>query len=67
MTSGDPTSVALCCYCGREFDVRRFLVRLVGSQNVYDSTECASLDEVVEPRSVKRRRGVATEAPLKVR
>jgi hypothetical protein len=64
VTSGDPTSVALCSYCGREFDVRRFLVRLVGSGKVYDSTECASLDELVEPRSVKRRRGVAAKEPL---
>jgi hypothetical protein len=65
VTSGDPTNVARCGYCGREFDVRRFLVRRLGSRNVYDSTECAGLDEVVEPRSVKRRRGIAPEAPLK--
>lgn len=67
MTSGDPTSVALCSFCGKEFNVLRFLVRVVGSRNVYDSTECAGLDEAVEPRSVKRLRGVATEEPLKAR
>lgn len=67
MTSDDTTSVALCSYCGREFDVRRFLVRVVGSRNVYDSTECVGLDEAAEPRSVKRRRGFATEKPLKAR
>ncbi len=65
MTSGGATNVARCGYCGREFDVRRFLVRRVGSRNIYDSTECAGLDEVVEPRSVKRRRRIAPEAQLK--
>ena len=41
MTSGDPGSVARCHFCGREFDVRRFQVRVIGSRGVYDSTDCA--------------------------
>ena len=48
MTSGEPGTVARCRYCGREFDVRRFQVRLLGGPSVYDSTECALLDDLVE-------------------
>lgn len=50
MTSGDSTNLARCRYCGREFDVRRFQVRLVGGRGVYDSTECAAMDNVDESR-----------------
>lgn len=58
MTSGSSSNVARCRYCGREFDVRRFQVRLVGNPSVYDSTECAHLDEVDMSR-LNRRRGAA--------
>ena len=44
MTSGEAVSVARCRYCGKEFDVRRFQVVVMGSRGVYDSTECALLD-----------------------
>jgi hypothetical protein len=44
VTSGDSVSVARCRYCGKEFDVRRFQVVVMGSRGVYDSTECALLD-----------------------
>lgn len=53
MTSDQATNVARCRYCGREFDVRRFQVRLLGSRSVYDSTECAHLDEVAEAARVR--------------
>lgn len=43
MTSGDPTTVARCGYCGKEFDVRGFQVVVVG-RGAYHSTECARLD-----------------------
>ena len=59
MTSGGADNVARCRYCGKEFDVRRFQVRRLGSRDVYDSTECASLDEVREPLPMRRRRGFA--------
>jgi hypothetical protein len=45
VTSGDSVSVARCRYCGKEFDVRRFQVVVMGSRGVYDSTECALLDD----------------------
>ena len=54
MTSGDATNLVRCRYCGREFDVRRFQVRLVGRRGVYDSAECAYLDDVGEPAPVRR-------------
>jgi hypothetical protein len=54
MTSGEPVSVARCCYCGREFDVRRFLVLRAGSRSAYDSTECALLDADGTPRPLRR-------------
>ena len=44
MTSGDSVSVARCRYCGKEFDVRRFQVVVMGSRGAYDSAECAYLD-----------------------
>lgn len=49
MTSGDSVSVARCRYCGKEFDVRRFQVVLMGSRRAYDSTECALLDADGQP------------------
>ena len=58
MMSGDSTNLARCRYCGREFDVRRFQVRLIGNRGVYDSTECAALDDVDELR-LKSPRGSA--------
>jgi hypothetical protein len=64
--SGVPINLAHCSYCGKEFDVRRFQVRRMGSRELYDSTECASLAEVAEPGSMKPRRRGATEAPLKL-
>jgi hypothetical protein len=65
MTSGDRGSVARCHYCGREFDVQRFQVRVVGSRGVYDSTDCALLDGVVELPRVRRMRGGEVRGPLK--
>ena len=67
MTSGDRDSVARCHYCGREFDVRRFQVRVVGSRGVYDSTDCALLDGAVEAPRIKRvvRGGAESRGPLK--
>lgn len=44
MTSGRSVSVARCRFCGKEFDVRRFQVVVMGNRGVYDSTECALLD-----------------------
>jgi hypothetical protein len=54
VTSGDVTNLARCRYCGREFDVRRFQVRLVGRRGAYDSVECAYLDDAVEPAPVRQ-------------
>ena len=54
MTSAEPVSVARCSYCGREFDVRRFLVLRAGSRDAYDSTECALLDGDGTPRPLRR-------------
>jgi hypothetical protein len=59
MTSEPVDNVARCRYCGKEFDVRRFQVRRLGSRSVYDSTECASLDELPEPSPRRTRRGFA--------
>ena len=56
MTSGDSVSVARCRYCGKEFDVRRFQVVVMGSRGVYDSTECALLDD--DGRAALRRNPV---------
>ena len=53
MTSGEAVSVARCRYCGKEFDVRRFQVVVMGSRGVYDSSECALLD--AEGRAALRR------------
>ena len=53
MTSGEAVSVARCSYCGKEFDVRRFQVVVMGSRGVYDSSECALLD--AERREALRR------------
>lgn len=49
MTSGEPVSVARCRYCGKEFDVRRFQVVVIGRGKAYDSTECALLDADDQP------------------
>lgn len=66
MTSGDPGSVARCHFCGREFDVRRFQVRVIGSRGVYDSTDCALLDGAVAAPRIKRlRAGAELRGPLK--
>jgi hypothetical protein len=64
VTSGGSVSVARCGYCGREFDYRRFQVRVVGRPTVYDSAECARLDEVGE-RLLRRSRGVGRRGPLR--
>ena len=53
MTSGESISVACCRYCGKEFDVRRFQVVVMGNRGVYDSSECALLD--AERREALRR------------
>ena len=58
MTSGEAISVARCDYCGREFDVRRFQVLVVGSRGSYDSTECALLDAADQPTPLTRLRRV---------
>ena len=63
MTSGQRGSVARCQYCGREFDVRRFQVRVVGSRGVYDSTDCALHGTVERPRA-KPARGVEARGRL---
>jgi hypothetical protein len=65
MTSGERGSVARCQYCGREFDVQRFQVRLVGRRGVYDSTDCALLDGVVESPRIKPQRGRELRGMLK--
>jgi hypothetical protein len=59
MTSGERGTVARCHYCGREFDVRRFQVRVIGSRGVYDSTDCALLAGAVPAPRPKRLRGAA--------
>jgi hypothetical protein len=58
VTSGGAYSVACCRYCGREFDVRRFQVRVVGKLGTYDSTECALRDADGELSPLSRIRGV---------
>lgn len=67
MTSGDSVSVARCRYCGKEFDVRRFQVVVMGSRGVYDSTECALLD--ADGRAALRRptRAFRTLTPIERR
>ena len=67
MTSGDSVSVARCRYCGKEFDVRRFQVVVMGSRGVYDSAECAFLD--ADGRAAFRRpaRGFRTLTPVERR
>jgi hypothetical protein len=66
MTSGDPGSVTRCHFCGREFDVRRFQVRVIGSRGVYDSTDCALLDGAVAFPRIKRVRARAEQrGPVK--
>jgi hypothetical protein len=47
--SGQPVSVARCRYCGKEFDVRRFQVVVIGRGKAYHSTECALLDADDQP------------------
>jgi hypothetical protein len=65
VTSGDSVSVARCRYCGKEFDVRRFQVVVMGNRGVYDSTECALLDD--HGRELLRRptRGFRSGTPVK--
>ena len=63
--SGEGGSVARCHYCGREFDVRRFQVRLVGGRGVYDSTECAHAHAETGLARVVRIRGAEPRPPLK--
>jgi hypothetical protein len=57
VTSGERVSVARCHYCGREFDVRRFQVRVVGRRRIYDSTDCAELDGADDLRRRPMRHG----------
>jgi hypothetical protein len=64
VTSGERDSVVRCQYCGREFDVRRFQVRVLGNRGVYDSTDCALLDGADAPR-IKRVRVGEPRGPLK--
>jgi hypothetical protein len=65
MTSGEAVSVARCDYCGREFDVRRFQVLLVGSRGSYDSTECALLDADGQPAPLRRLAGSGARRRMK--
>jgi hypothetical protein len=66
MTSGDPTTVARCGYCGKEFDVRGFQVVVVG-RGAYHSTECARLDADGPPRPNWHARGPGNGRGLKRR
>jgi hypothetical protein len=65
VTSGDSGSVARCHFCGKEFDVRRFQVRVIGSRGVYDSTDCALLDGAMVPRVRRVRAGAELRGPMK--
>jgi hypothetical protein len=67
VTSGDPITVARCGYCGKEFDVRRFQVVVVGSRGPYDSTECARLDAEAGTGAPRRIRAVELGSALKRR
>jgi hypothetical protein len=66
MTSGESVSVARCRYCGKEFDVRRFQVVLMGSRRAYDSTECALLDADGQP-PLRQLRAVRAVIPVERR
>jgi hypothetical protein len=66
MTSGDPTTVARCGYCGKEFDVRGFQVIVVG-RGVFHSTECADLDAEERRLTAARPRAVELGSALKRR
>jgi hypothetical protein len=66
MTSGDPTSVARCEYCGKEFDVRGFQVIVVG-RGAFHSTECARLDAEDRQTLGGRLRAVELGSALKRR
>ena len=65
MASEERGSVARCAYCGREFDVRQFQVRRVGSRGVYDSTVCAQAADDLERTRAFRVRGGEPRGPLK--
>lgn len=67
MTSGDSASVARCRYCGKEFDVRRFQVVVMGSRGVYDSTECARLDDDGQALLRRKTRAFRTLSPVEPR
>jgi hypothetical protein len=66
MTSGEATSVARCGYCGKEFDVRRFQVVVVG-RGAFHSTECARLDSEGKNGPGGRIRAVELDSALKRR
>jgi hypothetical protein len=65
--SDDPSTVARCGYCGKEFDVRRFQVVVVGSRGPYHSTECARLDAEEGTGVPRRLRVVELGSALKRR
>ena len=65
--SGGPDSVARCRYCGKEFDVRRFQVVVIGSHGVYDSTECARLDDDGQAFLRRKTRRFRTLSPVEPR
>jgi hypothetical protein len=49
VTSAQPSSLARCTYCGREFDGRKFQVVLAG-RGSFDSAECALLAAEGRPK-----------------
>jgi hypothetical protein len=67
VTSGDSVSVARCRYCGKEFDVRRFQVVLMGSRRAYHSTECALLDADGQLTPRTQTRGIRAGTPVERR
>jgi hypothetical protein len=67
VTSGDSISVARCRYCGKEFDVRRFQVVLMGSRRAYHSTECALLDADGQLALRRQERGIRAGTPVERR
>jgi hypothetical protein len=67
VTSGDSVSVARCRYCGKEFDVRRFQVVLMGSRRAYHSTECALLDADGQLAPRTQTRGIRAGTPVERR
>lgn len=65
--SGDSVTVARCRYCGKEFDVRRFQVVLMGSRRAYHSTECALLDADGQLAPRTQERGIRAGTPVERR